>query len=165
MNLLLFRHGIAEPRGDRLDAERALTARGAERTLAAAVGLARVADRPDVLLSSPKRRAWQTAQLVAEVYGQPPDTIDALAGEDPAAVCEALRRRREGSAMLIGHEPVMTRLIGRWLGVGDAAWLDLKKAGCVSVSAAVRSDEPAAPATLHWALPPRVLRELSRLPA
>ena len=62
--LLLWRHGIAEERHpDRPDAERALTAEGSRRTAAVAQELKRLQLCCDPLLSSPLRRAAQTAEL------------------------------------------------------------------------------------------------------
>ena len=62
MRLLIIRHAIAVPRGTPgiPDDERPLTPAGRKRFQTAARGLARVARRPDVLLTSPLPRALAT---------------------------------------------------------------------------------------------------------
>jgi len=135
--LLLLRHGLAEERQPgRSDAERALSERGRQRTRAVLeqlVARGLVADR---LLSSPLRRAHQTAQiavhcglapaleLVPEL--QPGGDLDAglsswLAAPDPP--------RR---LLLVGHEPDLSLLAARLIGAPPAA-LRLRKAGLIQL--------------------------------
>ena len=88
MRLLVFRHGIAEERSaDGTDAARALTAQGVERTRAAARGLAAFADPPDVILSSPRTRALQTAREAAVAFGREVEVLVALSDGPPAERC------------------------------------------------------------------------------
>ena len=72
LDLVLIRHGIAEPRVQGLDhPERPLTSRGRQRTHAvmeALLGRGLVLDR---LISSPYRRALETAQLALQVRMAP----------------------------------------------------------------------------------------------
>jgi len=64
---LLVRHAAAVPRGmpGIPDDERPLTPKGRAKFSAAAKGLARIARRPDVLLTSPLPRARATAEIAA----------------------------------------------------------------------------------------------------
>ena len=77
LDLVLIRHGIAEPRLQGLDhPERPLTARGRQRTHAvmqALLGRGLVLDR---LISSPYRRALETAQLAVQVGMAPQLELD-----------------------------------------------------------------------------------------
>ncbi len=63
--LWLLRHAEAEPHGTRADAERRLTARGERQAQTAGVALARLGVQFDAILSSPKSRARQTAEIAA----------------------------------------------------------------------------------------------------
>jgi len=71
MKLYIFRHGIAEDVGpDGTDDSRRLTREGVDKTRKAAAGIARLGAKPDVILTSPKVRAAQTADLAAEVLAR-----------------------------------------------------------------------------------------------
>ncbi len=163
MKVLIFRHGIAEDRGpDGTDASRPLSTVGIERTMLAAQGLARIASRPEVILTSPKVRAMQTAALLADVFDLTPQPIDVLAREDAAAVVRHLRTRREDTVLIVGHEPTLSDVVERLLVRGrSGGFIQLKKAGCAFVEASLRADEAASTPRLHWLASPRMLRTLA----
>lgn len=163
MQLILFRHGIAEDRAaDGTDASRALTAEGVEKTRAAAAGLARLIERPDAILTSPKVRAMQTAQIVGEALGRPPEVLHALAGESVERVHQALARRREALLIAVGHEPTLSRLIERLCTGGEAAgFIELKKAGAACLDAPLSDQGTVGSARLLWLATPRMLRSLA----
>ena len=161
MRLLIIRHAIAVARGtpDVPEEERPLTPRGERRFRAAARGLARLTRRPDVLLTSPLRRARQTADIAAEACGRiEPREEPALAGgtvERMAAAIDGHARKR--LVAIVGHEPDVSALLARLLGTSAAERLTFKKGGAALV------DVPAGMAgggALVWYLPPRVLRRL-----
>lgn len=162
MELYLLRHAIAEPRSAGDDALRALTPKGRERLRAAAAGLRQLDVEVEALLSSPFRRAWETAEIVREELGWPsPEPLDALAATASAAECLlALRRREEGSLALVGHEPHLSRLASLLL-TGDerATRIDLRKAGALRLD--LLRPEPGS-ATLRWLATSRMLRQLGR---
>jgi phosphohistidine phosphatase len=127
--LLLLRHGIAEERGaDRPDAERALTRRGLERTRAVLARLVALELVCDQLLTSPLRRARQTAALaVAEGLAPALGLAEALApGGDPQPLLQ--QAAGVGRLALVGHEPDLGDLAARLIGA-PAGSLVLKKAG------------------------------------
>mgnify|MGYP006275265537 CR=1 FL=1 len=167
MEVLLFRHGPAEPATvDRPDAERALTPRGHERTLLAAQGLARVVDRPAALLSSPKKRAHQTACLLGEVFDLPVTPCPELADEDLPALQRALRDLTEDAVALVGHEPTLGRLAAHLLGIpARTGAIEVKKAAAVLLDAPFNDHDLPGPATLQMLLPPRVLRHVGETTA
>jgi len=73
MQLLVFRHGIAEDdSAGGSDFSRQLTDEGVDRTRRAAAGLRKVAPSPQVILTSPKVRARQTADLAGEAFDRSP---------------------------------------------------------------------------------------------
>ena len=144
--LLLLRHGIAEPRSpQRADRIRALTDRGRQRTRAVlerALALGLVADQ---MLSSPLTRARQTAEIARSVGLAPSLELSATLepGHDPLpllaatlaslaaaqpdsdATAMATARRR---LLLVGHEPDLGLLAARLLGATPGS-IELRKAG------------------------------------
>lgn len=135
--LLLWRHGLAAERqsagggiGDS-DAERALTARGIRRTAAMAQQLHCLQLDCDLLLSSPLRRAWQTAELgVAAGLATGFGIASSLApGGDPRPLLVAGSWRRLG---LVGHEPDLGDLAASLLGAFPGT-IPLRKAGAALI--------------------------------
>jgi phosphohistidine phosphatase len=159
VRLLVFRHGIAEDHSaDGTDAARALTDHGVERTRAAARGLARVAQAPDAILSSPKVRALQTAREAAAVFGREVEIMESLADGPPEPALAALAARPEASAMIVGHEPMLSELIEQvCTGGRRAGFVDMRKAGCACLEV---SFDPAGATTgtLLWLATPKMLR-------
>ncbi len=166
MEILLFRHGIAEPRGgEKPDADRMLTPRGIERTVTAAKGLARVADCPQAILTSPKVRALQTANILAEVFNKTHEICELLAESEASEILRFLKTRQEDMILLVGHEPAMSELALLLCADTNApGFLELKKAGCILVEAPIRRNEQPGQGSLCWLIPPRVLRALAATP-
>lgn len=161
MRLLIVRHAIALPRGTPgvPDAERPLTPRGRRRFESAARGLARALPRPDALLTSPWKRARQTADILAAAYGrlEPKDT-PALAGESVEALAQILSGYpAEASVAIVGHEPWLSGLLARLLGSADGGGLEFKKGGVAVVEAPGSLEEGG---RLVAYLPPRLMRRL-----
>lgn len=159
MHLLVFRHGIAEDHSaDGTDAARALTDHGVERTRAAAHGVAKMVDAPDVILSSPKLRALQTAREAAAAFGRAVEVMDALADGPPDPVLAALALRTEDSAMIVGHEPMLSELVEQvCTGGRRAGFIDMRKAGCAFLDVSFDA-AGAATGTLLWLATPKMLR-------
>ncbi len=98
--LWLLRHAEA---GDGIpDEERPLTDRGVRQAEAAGSALAALGAGIEICLTSPKRRAVQTAQLACESLGIEPTIEPALSGE-PFDVHELTAGL--GDALLVGHDP------------------------------------------------------------
>src|SRR6266542_4519154 len=115
MNLYLVRHAIAGAGDPNLwpdDSLRPLTKKGARKFRKAACGLGRFAPRPEVVLSSPYARAWQTAEILAEEVDWPdPIACDALKEYAPSHVMAALASHASaGTVALVGHEPYLSAL-------------------------------------------------------
>lgn len=162
MELLIFRHGIAEDSGpDGDDASRRLTDDGAQKTRQAAHGLTRFATRPHVLLTSPLVRARQTAAIVGDVFGLTAIVMKSLAYGPADAVIADLRHRREPCVMIVGHEPTLSRVAGM-LCTGDEGidFLQLKKAGCISLDAPISDQRAPGGAKLLWLATPKMLRTI-----
>jgi phosphohistidine phosphatase len=113
MRVLVIRHAHAAPPGAGVpDAERPLTAEGERRFRAAARGIARVVT-PDVLLTSPLRRARQTAAIAAAAWGALEATPEpALASGNLTDIFDALEAYApDATVALIGHEPTVSTLV------------------------------------------------------
>jgi phosphohistidine phosphatase SixA len=114
MILLLMRHGIAEdehPNGGG-DAARRLTDKGRARVAAMGQLLRDAGFRPTHYLSSPRIRARQTAEAVAEVFGdhviQEVEALD-FDGSWPAleqTVMELTGHDSNAIALAAGHQPL-----------------------------------------------------------
>jgi phosphohistidine phosphatase len=134
MRLYLMRHGVAEDRREGLDeADRALTPKGHRKLEGQAAALRRLGWRCDVLLTSPMRRATETAAYVGEVYGLVADPVGALtSGADPEAYFAVLAvQPPEAHVWVVTHEPDLSQTIAVLTGgrvrmrKGTIALLDL----------------------------------------
>jgi len=161
MKVLLVRHAAAAPRGTPgvSDDERALTAIGKAEFCEAARGLVRIADRPDVLLTSPLPRARMTADIAATAFERIEPRIEpALAHEGVDGIVVALKTHPGGATVaVVGHEPALSELTARLLGVSKHEGLAFEKGGAALVDL---PDGPSAGGRLIWFLEPRILRML-----
>ncbi len=157
MELYFIRHGDAGSRESwpGSDAERPLSAEGAERIEREAVTLTRLGLPVTRILTSPLVRARQTAEIVARHL----DRRDALDVDDrlsPGFGVEDLAgilqdHRDEASLLLVGHEPDFSRVISECIGGGE---VECKKGGVARVDLRRPGSVQGA---LVWLLPPRVL--------
>ncbi len=160
--LYLVRHGIAGPAPAGMsDSDRVLTADGKRKMRRIAVGLKRLGVAPDAVLSSPLRRAEETAVIVANAMaGQLAVEIYPLLAPGYAAteVLKGLRPHRAAQQLvLVGHQPDLGQLASHLLTRSpDLAPLPFKK-GAV---AAIRVDAipPRTPGELLWFITPKHLR-------
>jgi phosphohistidine phosphatase len=162
VKLLLVRHAAAVPRGTPgiADDRRPLTPKGKAKFMVAAKGLARIARRPDALLTSPLPRARTTAEILGRAFRRIEPTIEpALAGESLEAIVAALGSRAHGATVaIVGHEPTLSALLARMLGAAHGERLALKKGGAALVDL---PDGPSGSGQLLWFLKPKVLRALA----
>jgi phosphohistidine phosphatase len=113
----------------------------------------------DVIISSPLKRAAQTASLVGNElsYEGKLQFDDALR---PGSTFADFRRMmekyaRQESIMLVGHNPNLSEFLGRVIcEAGCEAGIDLRKGAVAKVEMARNS------ALLQWCLTPKVLRTL-----
>lgn len=136
-DLLLLRHGIAEPREEgRSDAARALTAAGRRRCAAVLTRLRQRGLAADLMLSSPLVRARQTAELAVQTNLAPSLVLaeDLMPGGDPLsqlATWLAVVPARSGQRprlLLVGHEPDLGDLASALIGAPAGA-ITLRKSG------------------------------------
>ena len=143
-----------------VDDDRPLTPQGERKFRVAAKGLARVVDRPDLLLTSPLPRAKATADIAARAFRRIEAKIEpALAGENVEGIVDALRKVASTQTVaIVGHEPALSTLLARLIDASSAERLSFKKGGAALVDL---PDGPDAPGRLDWFLKPRILRTLA----
>ncbi len=135
MELFLVRHGEAKPESE--DPSCPLTERGAETVRRMAVWAAQVGVKVDQIRHSGKKRAEQTAALLAERLN-PARGVLAVEGLKPndevRPVTEVLQAEHE-SVMLVGHLPFLGRLAGLLLaGNSDIGIIGFQPAEIVCLS-------------------------------
>ena len=111
--------------------------------------------RPDVIVTSPKVRSTQTAELVAATLGMTVRVDDRLAaGFGRRELWDLLDGLGAREPMLVGHDPDLTELLGYLI---DAAGVPLRKGALATVDVAM---QPAGiSGTLRWLVPPDLLEK------
>lgn len=164
MNIALIRHGIAEdPSGIANDADRALTGRGRRKMAIAARGLASVLPEPDAIVTSPYRRARDTADILAGVWSEAPIlTRSTLCPGHPPETCFDILTECGDARLvvIVGHAPGLEQWAALALTGSRDTFLGLRKGGAALLT--FGSEPGAGGACLTWLLPPRVLRALGR---
>ncbi|MEP7352910.1 MAG: histidine phosphatase family protein [Acidobacteriota bacterium] len=166
MRLWILRHGVAEPLlPDNLDFERTLTLAGKQELALVLKAAKRLGIDPNVLLTSPLRRAKETAEIALGVLPCPaavetPTLIPNAAPE--RAWAEIAKYGVEARVLVVGHQPNLGKLIAYVLGCDLS--LDLKKAGLVCLEATQPSGKSGPPknGVLRWALTPKVIANLRK---
>lgn len=157
MDIWLLRHAAAEDRADSgRDSDRALTPEGTARARAVALGLAALEPGIGRVITSPYRRARQTADAAAAALGLSGSLSESRALEPENDPQEILREVSAGSGdvLLVGHQPHLGSLLGLLVG-GESVELPMKKAAVARVTLTGRWS-----GVLKAFLPPRVLEQL-----
>ena len=121
MQVHLLRHGIAqEGHAGLSDADRALTADGRRKLRQVLQTAAKAKVQPTLILSSPLKRALQTAEIARRILGYQGELIQTKClapGACVEQVWEEIRAHRdEDSLLLTGHNPLFEHLAGYLLG-------------------------------------------------
>ena len=118
----LLRHGEAADGSP--DAERPLTEKGKRQAAAAGAALKALGVEPSVCLTSPKVRAYETAELACEPLGIEPLHEPKLSGGpfDPEQLAAGLD---EADVLLVGHDPDFSMAVHSLTG----AQVRMKKGG------------------------------------
>ena len=139
MQIYILRHGIAEDTAaGQSDSERALTPEGRKKLRNVLRAAREAGVRPALILTSPLKRAVQTAQLAAEVLDYKGDLLRTKAlepGAHPGMAWEEIRVHKDEAAILLaGHEPLFSSLTAYLLDCADLR-VDFKKGAlaCVEV--------------------------------
>ena len=160
MNLYLMRHADAGISRDNptLDAKRALVKEGKQQCMLMAGVLTGLKAPIDTILSSPLKRARQTAQLVATEIGieSTVQTSPALAPDGTFADFQELIGQyvsREG-VLVVGHNPNLHQYIARLMtGNGHGGGSVRLRKGAIA-----RIDMAKRPPQLQWLIDPRLAK-------
>jgi phosphohistidine phosphatase len=154
MEIYLLRHGIAEesaPTGR--DPDRRLTDEGRAKLRRVLERAHQAGVRPSLILSSPYRRALETAEIAARELGYEGKIvrIPALTPDSsPQQVWDAIRERRQESAVLLaGHEPLFSAIVAYLLG-STHAMVHFRKGALIRID--VETTGPAPTGVLEWML-------------
>ena len=165
MEICLFRHGIAFDAMDPAcppDPERPLTDEGRVRTRAAALGLRRLGVQPEAIWSSPYLRATETAEIARDVLLAPGAPIHRTRALEPLReadeVFTELAAAGISSVLCAGHAPHLDEALAFGLGLEDASFTRLKKAG----AACLQWSGTGGRGQLLWLMTPRALRRLGK---
>jgi phosphohistidine phosphatase len=166
MELYIVRHGIAIDREDPkcpADPERFLTDEGVEKSRQVAKGMSKVASVPDLILSSPYLRAFQTAELFAEEMEYSKSKIQKsellLPGAEPLQLFRELAKDKDLSSVFVfGHAPHLDDLLATAIGTKHHI-TSLKKAGVAFVELK-RLVPPSG--ELVWLATPKLLRKAAK---
>jgi phosphohistidine phosphatase len=155
LELYLLRHAhagnAAEWAGD--DDLRPLSGRGRQQARDLGEFLGRLAFSPDLLVSSPRVRARQTAEIVSAEIGVAVGIDDRLAGpldlDDLSLILDDLGGQR---VMLVGHDPDFSEILATLVGGGRLA---MRKGALARLDVSL----PLMPGggALRWLLPPELL--------
>jgi phosphohistidine phosphatase len=158
MEIYILRHGIAEdaPPGQP-DSERALTSDGRKKLRSVLRTAASAGVAPSLILTSPYKRALQTAQLAAEILDYKGELLRTKALEpngSPKAVWDEIRvHKDEARILLAGHEPLFSRLMAYLLGSPNLQ-VDFKKGAIACIELDRFPAEPHG--VLRWMLTPKL---------
>lgn len=160
VELYLLRHGIAaDGEAGQPDADRPLTAEGRKKLRSILRSAAAAGVSPSLIMTSPYRRAVQTAQLAAEVFGYRGDVLRTNAlvpGSSPQAVWDEVRVHRDhGQILLSSHEPLMSAAAAFLLGCA-ALTVEFKKGSIARIDLERFGASPHG--ALKWLLAPKVAR-------
>ena len=122
MKVYLMQHALAYPSEE--DQERPLNPAGIDQAKASAKGIKRLGLAFDLIVTSPKRRAHQTAALVAEGVRFPHSDImtseAALPQGQPQELLDLLQKESsQSSVLIVGHMPQLGQLSSQLLQGGE----------------------------------------------
>ncbi|MGB6192626.1 MAG: phosphohistidine phosphatase SixA [Terracidiphilus sp.] len=158
MNLYLMRHANAGVRRDNpaLDTKRGLIREGKDQCILMARMLVTLRVEVDVIVSSPLKRALQTAQFVGTEMGYDAkvEVSAALAPDGDFVGFQKLidKYADRNDVLIVGHNPNLFKFLGRLITGNGGAGIRMRK------SAVARVDMTKHPPLLQWLIDPRMAR-------
>ena len=161
MDLLVIRHGKAEPRGpDGRDESRPLSDEGRKKLRRGVRGLRALVPALDGLVASPLVRAVETAEIVAEAWA-PLDfeRTPVLEPErEPKELADFLAGRGENVLAIVGHEPLLSHAASWFVSGLRSSFIELGTGGALLLR--FPGEIGAGRAQLVFAAPSKLLRKL-----
>jgi phosphohistidine phosphatase len=161
MELYLLRHGIAEDRSaSGRDADRALTEEGRNKLHRVLKRAAAAGVSPSLIISSPYKRALETAEIAAAELKYKGEILKAgtvLPDSSPPSLWSEIREHRNETSLLVaGHEPLFSATVAFLLGSTNAM-VDFRKAALVRIDIHNFGAQPQG--VLQWMLTPKLAAE------
>lgn len=158
MQVYLLRHGIAEEGTSQTgDSDRALTNDGRKKLRQVLTHVAEAGVKIDLVLTSPLKRAVQTAAVAVSCLKSKPETLvcKTLApGGTVEDVWSEIRVHRDAEALLlVGHNPLFGNLASFLLGAPELH-VDFKKGAVMRIDFDALGPKPRG--VLHWYLTARL---------
>jgi len=157
MKLYFIRHAEAEAHCED-DRGRALSAKGREQTDRVASFLKKANILDALILSSPFKRAKQTATILSKRVGNAgPEIVDWLGcGMAPETCMSQLSQTKAGERpiILVGHEPDFSETIAAWIGASTGDLLHIRKASVTHLDISAFTIEGA---RLEFLVPARLM--------
>jgi phosphohistidine phosphatase len=137
------------------DAARPLSERGRRQSKRLGRALAAIGFRPDLLITSPKVRSVETADIVASMLEASLAVDDRLAGPLDLSMVDAILASHgdPDRPVLVGHDPDLSELVAV---LCAAAGVPMRK----GTFARIEVDRPLQPGagTLRWLVPPDLVK-------
>ena len=168
MDLFIMRHGEAGKRlsSDTKDFSRPLTLEGKREVTDVAKSLKYLGVKFNFIITSPLKRAYQTASLVAMSF-KSENKIEQWDELKPEGNRTDLHRKlsekfkQDSYILIVGHEPYLSSMISEIISKGDAGGhLVLKKAGMAKIR--VTSSNQKIQGELRWLLTPKLMKRASK---
>jgi phosphohistidine phosphatase len=161
MQVYLLRHGIAEEGSSNgHDADRALTSEGRRKLRQVLQAAARAGVDPTLILTSPLKRAVQTAEIAQSVLKHKNDLVPTKAltpGSTVEQVWDEIRaHQNEKALLLVGHNPLFSELAAYLLGTRTLQF-EFKKGALLRVD--LDSFPPHPKGALRWHLTAKLAAE------
>ena len=166
MDLFILRHGEAGKKlatGNR-DFERSLTVGGQKEVAHIAKSLKDLGIEFDSILTSPLKRAHQTAAIVSKIFKNEKKIEDwnelKPEGNRPELYRKLTQFKQQSSVLIVGHEPYLSDMISEIIFDGKGKHVVLKKAGLAKIG--IISASPKLHGELKWLLTPRHMKNMAR---
>jgi phosphohistidine phosphatase len=166
LDLFILRHGDA---GQRVSAgsgdfQRSLTAAGQKEVSDIARSLKDLGTRFDLVITSPLKRAHQTASIVAKILKIEKKMQDwaelSPEGNRLDLYNKLSKLKQQSSILVVGHEPYLSGMINEIINDGNKGGrIVLKKVGLARIR--IISSTPKLQGELRWLLTPKLLKNMS----
>jgi phosphohistidine phosphatase len=165
LDLFILRHGEAGQRvsAGRGDLQRSLTSVGQKEVSDIATSLKDLGIKLDVVITSPLKRAHQTASVVAKTFKIEKKMQDwaelSPEGNRLELYNKLSQLKQQSSILVVGHEPYLSEMISEIIFEGNKGGrIFLKKAGLARIR--IISSTPKFQGELRWLLTPKLLKNM-----
>ena len=160
MEIILLRHGKAEPHGHpQGDAARALVAKGEEQSRRAGDFLRAAGILPEIVLTSPLVRAKQTAEHFCRAAQLPGAVVQPwlASGMHPDVALRELAAFQEFKRIcLVGHEPDFSMMLA-WVTNSESGAVEVRKGSLILFEV----KPPTRSGTLRFIIPQRLMQPVN----